>query len=130
MGLPGMVWEKGEPLWLPDLSKENSYPESPLAIRAGLISACGFPIASRRGMQGALVFYSRRIWPLSKNLMLLMMGTGAQISQYMEREQVETEQKELTILERGLAEFMGEGLLVVDREGFCIYVNTTAGKLL
>jgi len=130
MGIPGHVWAKGEQVWLPDLTKESNFPEASLAAQAGLVSACGFPIANRRGLQGVLVFYSRRIWPLSKNLLLLMVGTGAQISHYMEREQVMIEQKELTILERGLAEFMGEGLIALDREGYCIYVNVTAGKLL
>src|SRR5262249_52844910 len=28
------------------------------------------------------------------------------------------------------AEFMGEGLLAMDREGYCIYTNATAGRLL
>jgi PAS domain S-box-containing protein len=130
MGVPGHVWEKGEPVWLSDLTKEDRFPDASLAVQAGLVSACGFPIASRRGLQGILVFYSRRIWPLSKNLMMLMVGTGAQISQYMEREKIEIEQKELTILERGLAEFMGEGLIAVDREGYCLYVNRTAGRML
>ena len=130
MGVPGYVWEKAEQVWLPDLTKENRFPDASLAVQNGLVSACGFPIASRRGLQGVLVFYSRRIWPLSKNLLLLMVGTGQQISQYMEREKVEIEQKEINILERGLAEFMGEGLIAVDREGYCIYVNKTAGELL
>jgi PAS domain S-box-containing protein len=130
MGVPGYVWARGEQVWLPDLTTDPRFPESALAAQAGLVSACGFPIANRRGLQGVLVFYSRRIWPLSKNLLLLMVGTGAQISQYMEREQGVIEQKELTILERGLAEFMGEGLIAMDREGYCIYVNMTAGRML
>ncbi len=130
MGVPGYVWEKEEQVWLSDLTQENRFPDAALAVQAGLVSACGFPVASRRGLQGAFVFYSRRIWPLSKNLLLLMVGTSAQISQYMEREKIEIEQKELTILERGLAEFMGEGLIAVDRDGYCIYVNATAGRLL
>lgn len=130
MGVPGQVWSEGEPVWLPELVKDNRFPEGALAAEAGLVSACGFPIASRRGLQGVLVFYSRRIWPLSKNLVLLMVGTSTQISQYMEREKVEIEQKELTILERGLAEFMGEGLVAMDRDGYCIYVNAAAGRML
>jgi len=130
MGVPGYVWAKGEQVWLSDLSQDPRFPEAALAAQAGLVSACGFPIANRRGLQGVLVFYSRRIWPLSKNLLLLMVGTGAQISQYMEREKVEIEQKELTLLERGMAEFMGEGLIAMDRDGYCIYVNATAGRML
>jgi len=130
MGIPGHVWEKAEQVWLPDLTKDNRFPDASLAVQAGLVSACGFPIANRRGLQGVLVFYSRRIWPLSKNLLLLMVGTGQQISQYMEREKIEIEQKEITLLERGLAEFMGEGLIAMDRDGYCIYINATAGRLL
>lgn len=130
MGVPGHVWSRGEPVWLAEFAKEKGFPEAVMAGQIGLQSACGFPIANRRGLSGVLAFYSRRIWPLNKNLLLLMVGTGAQISQYMEREQVETQQKELTILERGLAEFMGEGLVAMDREGYCIYANAAAAKML
>lgn len=130
VGLPGRVWAKGEPLWLEDIQRQPNFPEGLILANEGMISACGFPIANRRGLQGVLGFYSHRIWPLSKNLLLLMVGTGAQISQYMDRQSSEDQAKQLSVLERGMAEYMGEGLLAMDRDGFCIYANAAASKML
>lgn len=129
-GLPGLVWSRHEPVWLDDTSQESNLPEASIASRLGLSSACGFPIASRKGLLGVMTFYSRKIWPLNKNLLLLMVGTGTQISQFIERQQTKDQEQELTTLEHGLAEFMGDGLLAMDRDGFCIYANAAAGRML
>jgi len=129
-GLPGQVWARSEAVWVEDMEKQPDYPERSLLLNSHLSSACGFPIASRRGLQGVLTFYSRTIWPLNKNLLLLMVTTSNQISQFMERQQNQGQQQEVAALERGLAEFMGDGLVAMDREGFCIYANSAAGKLL
>ncbi len=130
MGLPGHVWSRGEPFVLTDLSADGKFPEASLLARQGLVSACGFPIANRRGLQGVLVFYARKIWPLSKNLLLLMVGTSAQLSHYIERQEAADHAEDVSILEKGLADFMGEGLLAMDREGTCIFVNAAATRLL
>ena len=130
MGLPGTVWSRRDPVWLPDLAKEVNFPETSIVLKQGLISACGFPVASREGLEGVLAFYSRKIWPLNKNLLLLMVGTSTQFSQYLERQQSEDQEEDLAILQKGLAEFIGEGLFAMDREGYCIFANGAASRLL
>jgi len=130
IGLPGRVWASSQAVWLEDFQKESRVPEAPHLLKARLFSACGFPIAGRSGALGVFAFYSRRIWPLNKNLLLLMVGTSAQISQAMERQQEEQQQKQLQVLERGMAEYMGEGLVAMDRDGYCIYANAAAGRML
>lgn len=130
VGVPGLVWGRHEPVWLEDLSAEPSLPEGGMTTRLGFNSACGFPIASRRGLLGVMAFYSRKIWPLNKNLLLLMVGAGAQISQFIERQQNKDQEKEINMLERGLAEYMGDGLLAMDRDGYCVFVNAAGGRLL
>jgi PAS domain S-box-containing protein len=130
IGLPGMVWAKGEPLWYSDVLKEADFPEASIIAKQGLSGACGFPITGEQGVTGVLAFYSRRVWPLNKNLMMLMTGTASQISQGLETERAIFQQRELTALERGMAEFLGEGLMAMDRDGFCIYANSASGHLL
>jgi len=130
MGLPGMVWARAEPLWYSDVVKEAKFPEASIIAKQGLNGACGFPITGAHGVLGVLAFYSRHIWPLNKNLLLLMAGTASRISHELETEHAVQQQQELTVVERGMAEFLGEGLIAMDPEGFCIYANATAGKLL
>lgn len=130
MGLPGLVWARAEPLWFSDVIKEAHFPEASIIAQQGLNGACGFPITGAQGVLGVMAFYSRRMWPLNKNLLLLMAGTASRISHELETEHAVQQQQELTVLERGMAEFLGEGLLAMDRDGYCIYANATAGKLL
>jgi len=130
MGLPGMVWARAEPLWFSDVLKDAHFPEASIIAKQGLTGACGFPITGAQGVLGVLAFYTRRLWPLNKNLLLLMAGTASRISHELETEHAVHQQQELTVLERGMAEFLGEGLIAMDRDGFCIYANATAGKLL
>jgi PAS domain S-box-containing protein len=129
-GLPGYVWTKGEPVWIADLRKETQFPETPFLEAEGLLSACGFPVVNREGVQGLLTFYSRKMWPLNKNLILLMVGTGSQISKFIVRQAHPARSQEAAAIERGLAEFMGDGLLVMDGAGYCLYANKSAGRML
>lgn len=59
-----------------------------------------------------------------------MVATSNQISQFMDRQASQGQQQQVATLERGLPEFMGDGLVAMDREGYCIYANSAAGKLL
>lgn len=130
MGLPGLVWSRAEPLWFADVRKEARFPEASIIAKQGLVGACGFPVTGAQGVLGVLAFYSRRIWPLNKNLLLLMAGTASRISQELETEHAILQQREINMLERGVAEFLAEGLIAMDREGVGIYANAMATALL
>jgi len=130
LGVPGYVWAEAEPVWLADLAKDNRFPEGALAAEAGLVSACGFPIANRRGLQGVLVFYSRRIWPLSKNLLLLMVERVPRSANTWSAKRCRSSKKSSPSLSGAWLNSWAEGLIAMDRDGYCIYVNATAGRLL
>jgi PAS domain S-box-containing protein len=89
MGFPGFIWEKGEPVWVADLAQRADFPQTPIVAKLGLHSACGFPIVGRQGLLGVVEFYAPKIWALDKNLLLMMVSTGSQIGQYVERMQAE-----------------------------------------
>jgi hypothetical protein len=43
VGLPGRVWESGEPAWIPDVTADPNFPRVQAAIAAGLKAAVAFP---------------------------------------------------------------------------------------
>jgi len=45
VGLPGRVWQSGQPLWVPDVVADDNFPRSPAAEEEGLHGAFGFPIS-------------------------------------------------------------------------------------
>ena len=57
-GLPGRVWESGQPAWIPDVLADDNFPRAPAARRAGLHAAFCFPIRSARGVLGVIEFFT------------------------------------------------------------------------
>ena len=85
MGLPGRVWERGEPIWIPDVLKpdiahERHFPRAPLAVREGLRAAFGFPILLGGEVLGVLEFFSRELRDPDQELVQMLSAMGSQIS--------------------------------------------------
>src|SRR5262245_62121675 len=89
VGLPGSVWESDEPLWLPNLAKEQNFPRAPMALREGLHSAFGFPIRSTRGVMGVIEFFSPEIREPDSDILELFDAIGSQIGLFIERREAE-----------------------------------------
>src|SRR5215471_10571754 len=60
-GLPGRVWKKGTPVWIPDVVEDENFPRVGQARRDGLHAAVGFPISVRGEFIGVIEFFSREI---------------------------------------------------------------------
>src|SRR5262249_34835640 len=44
VGLPGIVWATGKPIWVEDILLEPNFPRAAIAAKAGLRAAFAFPI--------------------------------------------------------------------------------------
>src|SRR5438874_1536817 len=53
-GLPGRVWDHGQPMWIADFASEQALPRHGSAREAGLHAAVCFPVVSERGLVGVL----------------------------------------------------------------------------
>src|SRR5437773_2458772 len=47
VGLPGRVWESGEPAWIPDVVADSNFPRAAIANTEGLHGAIALPILIR-----------------------------------------------------------------------------------
>lgn len=104
IGVPGNVWEKREPIWLPNTLSGQKYPRATLAATAGLHSAIGFPIMIGSELYGVIEFLTRE--PLSPNreLMNMLDAIGSEIGQFIQRKRVEEERVRLLQREKALRE--------------------------
>jgi PAS domain S-box-containing protein len=93
VGLPGRVWDTGEPAWLPDIPNEGNFPRASFAKEEGLHSGFGFPIRIAEKVVGVIEFYSREIRKPEDELMEMFDSIGSQIGQFMERRRAEAELK-------------------------------------
>lgn len=94
-GLPGRVWESGEPAWISNVVVNGNFPRAPAARRAGLHGAFAFPILMRGEVLGVVEFFSREERPPDQPLLDMMANIGSQIGQVIERRRAEDEQARL-----------------------------------
>ncbi|HWS99236.1 MAG TPA: GAF domain-containing protein [Pyrinomonadaceae bacterium] len=93
-GLPGHVWEKGEPARVTDMAGSD-FLRAPFAEREGLHGAFAFPVILRDETLGVMEFFSREPRDVDEDVLHMMYGVGSQIGQFMERRQAEEELRRL-----------------------------------
>jgi signal transduction histidine kinase len=89
VGLPGRVWEAGEPAWISDVVRDPNFPRASAAAREGLHSAFGFPISLGGEVLGVMEFFSREIRRPDEALLQLFANVGSQIGQFIARQRSE-----------------------------------------
>ncbi len=94
-GLPGRVWESGEPTWVQDVTVNENFPRSSAASREGLHGAFAFPATIGGETIAVLEFFSREVRPPDDALLAMMSHVGSQLGQAVERRRAETEQARL-----------------------------------
>ena len=85
IGLPGRVWERREPAWIPDVIHDTNFPRAAVAERVGLHAAFALPIMQGRRCSGVLEFFSRDIREPSSDLLAMMTTICSQIGWFIER---------------------------------------------
>jgi PAS domain S-box-containing protein len=94
-GLPGRLWKEGHACLIPEISCESNFPRAPLALKAGLHSALGFPIRHGGKIIGAVDFLGRRIPEPDQRLLDVFATIGNQTGQFIARTRAQDELREL-----------------------------------
>jgi hypothetical protein len=68
IGLPGMAWEAGAPVFLPDLGKSGRFLRADSAIKVGINRGFAFPVANQGDDSYVLAFLSALATPLVRRL--------------------------------------------------------------
>jgi PAS domain S-box-containing protein len=84
-GLPGRVWQSGEPAWIQDVQDDENFPRAATARSAGLRAGFCFPLRSGRGILGVVEFFTGEYRELDTELLETMAVLGDQIGQAVER---------------------------------------------
>lgn len=89
IGLPGRVWQEGQPQWIPDVVTDENFPRAPIALKSGLHASFGFPILAGDTFLGVIEFYSAEIHEPDDDLLEMLATIGTQIGQFISRERLE-----------------------------------------
>jgi two-component sensor histidine kinase len=109
-GLPGRIWESGEPVWIPDIAQSQNLPRKEVLLKNGLHAAFGFPLFSEDRLQAVLEFFSTAKQPPDEHLLRIVQSIGQQLGRVLERKRA-TEQQQLLVKE--LTHRVGNTLAVI-----------------
>jgi PAS domain S-box-containing protein len=85
VGLPGMVLDAGEPVWVADADQDPQFPRKGL----GLGAAFGFPVKSEGRIIAVLEFFTYDHVRPDADLMLIVRALGEQVGRVLERKRTE-----------------------------------------
>lgn len=88
-GLPGVIWERAEAVWISDLSQDPNYPFLAESLPPSIRSGFGFPICVGGRVVGVIEFFGRHLENPDKNMLQMLETIGSQIGQFMERKKTE-----------------------------------------
>ena len=79
-GLPGRIWQAGEPTWIKDVVQEANFPRGGAAARVGLHGAFGFPVRVGTEVEGVIELFRREIKQPDEQLLKMVADVGLKIS--------------------------------------------------
>lgn len=89
MGLPGRIWETGQPAWITDVAVDSNFVRVEAAAKAGLHGAFGFPIRVGGEIEGVVEFFSRDVREPDDELLKMVADVGLKIGQFCDRARAE-----------------------------------------
>jgi two-component system, cell cycle sensor histidine kinase and response regulator CckA len=90
-GLPGRVWQSGEPAWIADVATDAAFPRAPEAASAGLHGAFCFPVRVGADCLGVIEFFHTEVLAADERLITAAEAMGGDIGQSVRRVQAEEE---------------------------------------
>ncbi len=130
VGLPGRVWEAGEPAWITDMVEDDNFPRSSAAAREGLHGAFAFPILLKDEVLGVAEFFAREVRQPDESVLRMARAIGAQLGQFVERRRAEKELREAEERFRGAFDDAAVGMALNSPDGRFIQVNRALCEML
>jgi PAS domain S-box-containing protein len=130
VGLPGRVWQSGQPEWIPDVMTDPCFARAVIAAKVGLRGAVAFPILLGNHALGVMLFFSRRAPEADEDLLKMMSAIGSQIGQFTERKRAEEALLASERKYRDIFTFAPVGIYQSLRDGTLITANHTLAEML
>jgi PAS domain S-box-containing protein len=129
-GLPGRVWQQGEPVWLVEIAGDANFPRSTLVEAAGMRAAMAFPILREGRVTGVMEFFSRERRELDQALLPVMSLIGSQIGNYIDRRETAEALRLSEQRYRVITETAQDAIFTIDANSRILFVNRSVERLL
>ncbi|QDU88676.1 Signal transduction histidine-protein kinase BarA [Pirellulimonas nuda] len=85
VGLPGRIWESGEPAWIANVQVDDNFPRARLCPGLLVKGAFGFPVRVGGATAAVLEFFTREEMAVDGDLLRTMQSVGEQVGRVVER---------------------------------------------
>jgi diguanylate cyclase (GGDEF)-like protein/PAS domain S-box-containing protein len=127
VGLTGLVWASGEPLWLADVAQDPRALLRGMKPELKLRGAFHFPVKSDGRIVGMLCFNSRERREPDARVLSMILAIGSQIGQFLERKRSEDELRRF----RTAMDASGDMIVLIDPVSVrYVDANATACRML
>jgi two-component system, cell cycle sensor histidine kinase and response regulator CckA len=89
VGVAGKVWQSGQPLWIPDITKDARALTAIFKAESGIRGAFVFPVKAQGTTIGVFAFHSREIREPDPQLLASAREIGNQVGGFMQRKRGE-----------------------------------------
>jgi PAS domain S-box-containing protein len=130
VGLPGRVWHRHLPLWIPDMAEEPNLPLAAFRGEINLRGAFAIPLRNGPNVIGVMAFFSREVRDANDDHLSMLSALGGQIGQFMERKRIEQGLRDSEERYRSMIGALDEGIMLVDVERRVFATNASAERIL
>lgn len=89
VGMVGKVWQSGQPLWIPDVTKDARAVTAIFKAQSGLRGAFVFPVKSEGKTIGVFAFNSHDVREPHAQLLAAVQAIGGQVGGFLQRRRAE-----------------------------------------
>jgi len=116
-GLPGRVWQSGQPAWVPDVLVDRNFLRVAAAAVAGLHGALAIPVSVGGNVVAVLEFFATTVQGPDDTLLDVMKWIGTQIGAYLEKRLAEQARRDSDAQMRAVVIGALDAIVLMDGEG-------------
>ena len=125
-GLPGRVYERGQAVWVEDVTRDDNFPRAESLSAASVRGAFAFPVPIREEVVAVMEFFSSKITPPDASILEMVGEVGKQLGYVIERKRIERAREESEGKFRGIFDHSSQFMGLVSPEGIILQINETA----
>ncbi|MEV4512158.1 PAS domain S-box protein [Dactylosporangium sp. NPDC049525] len=125
-GLPGAVWQRGEPAWVREFGQQTSFPRAVAAARAGLSAAFCFPLHGADGIEGIVEFFTSALADPPPELVSTATSLGRRIGDALHRARASDAVRRSEARLRAVLDSALDCVVIADADGVILEFNPAA----
>jgi PAS domain S-box-containing protein len=127
-GIPGRVFQSGEPVWLVDAAADSTLPRRAAARASGLHTVFAFPVRSERGMLGVVELVTEDVREANSWRTGMFVSLGVQLGHLIERRAAERRAAEHQAHTEAILDTALDCIVTMDADGRVVAFNPAAQR--